>query len=159
MRPERSDEPISNTSRESIAPGTDLHGHYLRHVNPRNRSPAQREDDCDAEQEEYSCDAEAVLGILDVDLGIYDRFASERNSDGDCTPDERLAATDTIDHEDDEDEVGERAYAVVYAGDEKLAIAFDTEGSVHAGLVVSNNVWVVLVCFPYSLIGLAGICF
>jgi hypothetical protein len=64
-----------------------------------------REYNCHAEEKEDACDREAALGILFVDLTVYYCFTDQGNCDADCAPEKRLAATYTINHENNEDEI------------------------------------------------------
>jgi hypothetical protein len=58
-----------------------------------------------AEQEEDTCNRKGVLRVFLVDLTVDDRFADQRNCDADGSPEKGLASSETVNEEDDEDEI------------------------------------------------------
>ena len=67
-------------------------------------------------------------------------FADERDGNADCTEEQRLSAADTVEQEDNEEEVEDRADDVVDAGYEEIAVADDAEVVVENGGVVADDV-------------------
>lgn len=63
------------------------------------------EDDSDAEEEEDTSDRKTLLRVLGIDLTVDDGFADQGDGNSDGSPQKRLASSDTVNHEDDEDEI------------------------------------------------------
>lgn len=138
-------QPIPNASRKSIPPRPDLHRHNLTHIHPTNRAPTQTEYHRDAEQEEHACNTKSMARGVGVDLAVHHGLADQCDCDAYRAPDERLASSNTVDQEDDEEEIRQRADAVVDPGDEKLAVVHYAEGFVHDRLVVADHVYIGIV--------------
>jgi len=51
---ESGNQPVSDSSGKCVAAGTDLHGHYFGHINPRDGTEGEGEDDRDEEEEGYA---------------------------------------------------------------------------------------------------------
>ena len=64
-----------------------------------------REDNRDAEKEEHASDRKSILGIFGVDLTVDNSLADQGERNTDCSPEEWLAASYTVDEEDDKDQV------------------------------------------------------
>ena len=56
LREESGDKPVSDAGCEGGATGADLHGHNFGGVDPGDGAEGEGEDDCDAEDEEYTGD-------------------------------------------------------------------------------------------------------
>lgn len=74
-------------------------------------------------------------------LAVDGRFANESDGDTNGSEEKGLAAADSIQDENDEDEIGQGTDAVVYSCDEQIPVTSDTKSLVHDGLVVANNIW------------------
>ena len=91
------------------------------------------------EQEKHSADGVSGPRAVWVRC-IESSFREKSKCDGECTDQKRLLTTHTIEDEEDEDEVGHGANAVIYTGNKHGAVAFDPQRVVHCGLVVSDDV-------------------
>jgi hypothetical protein len=73
-------------------------------------------------------------------LGVQGSLAEQSNGDADCTEQHRLAAPNSVENKQDENEIGERSKAVVDTSDENAGFACNTQVFVHDVLIVVNDV-------------------